>query len=290
MLRSLALALALVLAFAAPARADEVTISAQGFHDYLAATGHWVTDVPGVGEAWHPNPFIVGNDFRPYATRGHWEWTEAGWSFESDFAWGWATFHYGQWTFDEAFGWVWVPGTTWAPAWVEWRVGGEVVGWAPRRPEALEDVPLAEGAWTFVATADFLRRDAPERALPSTHIAELLSRTESLRAGPSADVVGAATGSALEPRPVAPIAQAQVNPASRPKPSDRDPIVARAESKPVKTPPAPPRAPEKKPSRTPRKPTGITRSVGPIVIPASAPPPARQPSATVRTPERRGQR
>src|SRR6185437_10448668 len=32
-------------------------------------------------------------------------------------------------------GWFWVPGDEWAPAWVNWRRGGEYIGWAPSQPD-----------------------------------------------------------------------------------------------------------------------------------------------------------
>jgi hypothetical protein len=52
--------------------------------------------------------------------------------------WGWAPFHYGRWFLHDDYGWLWVPGTEWAPAWVDWRHGDGWVGWAPLPPH----VPL----------------------------------------------------------------------------------------------------------------------------------------------------
>ena len=78
------------------------------------------------------------------------------WTWVSDEPWGWATDHYGRWLFDRSYGWVWVPGPIWGPAWVVWRAGGGVVGWAPLPPgiEASSaadlDVALDPSAFSFV--------------------------------------------------------------------------------------------------------------------------------------------
>jgi hypothetical protein len=60
--------------------------------------------------------------------------TDSGWYWVSTEQWGWATYHYGRWDYDSYYGWVWVPGTEWAPSWVEWRQGDDYVGWAPLPP------------------------------------------------------------------------------------------------------------------------------------------------------------
>jgi hypothetical protein len=44
---------------------------------------------------------------------------------------GWATDHYGRWFKDEFQGWVWQPGLEWGPAWVDWSIAGDYVGWRP---------------------------------------------------------------------------------------------------------------------------------------------------------------
>ena len=94
---------------------------------------------------------LVGDDFAPYATSGHWILTEYGWTWISDFGWGWAPFHYGRWLALAGRGWCWMPGTTWGPAWVSWRAGGGYVGWAPLPPRG---VSVAAGSaphspWRF---------------------------------------------------------------------------------------------------------------------------------------------
>ena len=99
------------------------------FQDELAPYGDWIDD-GSYGRVWTPNTSLVGTDFTPYYTGGHWVLTEYGWTWVSDYSWGWAPFHYGRWVIVSGFGWCWVPGTMWGPAWVTWRSGGGWVGWA----------------------------------------------------------------------------------------------------------------------------------------------------------------
>ena len=105
-------------------------ISYQTFYDELGPYGHWI-DYPSYGYVWLP---AAEPGFRPYATGGHWVYSDAGWTWVSEYPWGWATFHYGRWFFEEGYGWIWVPGREWAPAWVSWRRGADVYGWAPLTP------------------------------------------------------------------------------------------------------------------------------------------------------------
>ncbi len=49
-------------------------ISDQEFYDDLAPDGTWVSD-PQYGNVWVPN---AEDDFRPYATHGHWVETDYG--------------------------------------------------------------------------------------------------------------------------------------------------------------------------------------------------------------------
>jgi uncharacterized membrane protein YgcG len=77
--------------------------------------------------------------WRPYV-EGRWIWTDDGWYWDTSEPWGWATYHYGRWYYDDYYGWVWTPGYDWAPAWVEWRYGGDYIGWAPLGPYAVWSV------------------------------------------------------------------------------------------------------------------------------------------------------
>jgi hypothetical protein len=117
------------------APADDDADAAQPFEAELAPYGDWVND-DTYGEVWMPSEQVVGPDFTPYATGGYWNNTEYGWTWISDWDWGWAPFHYGRWTRLPSHHWCWVPGRTWGPGWVTWRHGGGYTGWAalpPRR-------------------------------------------------------------------------------------------------------------------------------------------------------------
>ncbi len=122
---------------------DEV--SYQTFYDELSPYGRWI-DYPQHGYVWVPN---VGAGFRPYATNGHWVWTDGyEWMWVSDYDWGWAPFHYGRWLYDPFYGWVWVPGYEWSPAWVVWRHGGDYYGWAPLRPGIHISINFSIGSYS----------------------------------------------------------------------------------------------------------------------------------------------
>jgi hypothetical protein len=128
-------------------------VSFTTFQQPLAAYGDWVT-VGTYGTVWRP---WVPAGWRPYLY-GRWEWTTEGWLWVSDEPFGWATFHYGRWTFDRGLGWLWVPGYQWAPAWVNWRYSGDVVGWAPLAPGFslyVTSYAFVDFWWTFVPTVSF---------------------------------------------------------------------------------------------------------------------------------------
>jgi hypothetical protein len=124
------------------------------FEDALSPYGDWVS-VDG-SQAWHPSPSVVGEDFQPYATNGQWVSSDYGWYFQSEYPWGWAPFHYGRWAMDPTYGWIWIPGTVWAPAWVDWRIGGGYIGWAPLPPIGWSVVVQPwRPYWCFVPAAHF---------------------------------------------------------------------------------------------------------------------------------------
>ncbi|MCX6217718.1 DUF6600 domain-containing protein [Spirosoma sp.] len=125
-----------------------ISVPIQTFYNELAPYGQWIPN-PVYGSVWIPN---VGPDFQPYATDGHWVVTEFGNTWVSDYAWGWAPFHYGRWFFDSQYGWAWVPGNDWGPAWVSWRTGGGYYGWAPLGPgiDINVNINIPAPYWTFV--------------------------------------------------------------------------------------------------------------------------------------------
>lgn len=165
------LVLALLIAGAgqtAPAYDDDDDDGFFGvFYSELDPYGEWIL-VDHDLYAWRP--LGIARGWRPY-TVGRWMWTRYGWTWMSAEPWGWATYHYGRWYHDGFYGWVWLPGREWAPAWVEWRTGGDIIGWAPLPPYAHFSITLGISFstrwvtpgdwWTFV--------DCRHMGAPSMH-------------------------------------------------------------------------------------------------------------------------
>jgi hypothetical protein len=87
-----------------------------------------------------------------------------GWTWVSNYAWGWAPFHYGRWDYDNYYGWFWVPDNEWGPSWVTWRRANGYYGWSPMRPGISVNLSFGGGyndidRWNFVPERDFGRRD-----------------------------------------------------------------------------------------------------------------------------------
>jgi hypothetical protein len=137
-------------------------VSYQNFYDALSPYGEWINN-PEYGYVWMPN---VGPDFRPYASNGNWVYTDEGWTWASDYSWGWAPFHYGRWFYEDGYGWMWMPGNEWAPAWVSWRRSPDYYGWAPLGPSVSMTVAAGGGYnpaphyWCFV----------PQQYVTSPHV------------------------------------------------------------------------------------------------------------------------
>ena len=122
------------------------------FQSALAPFGGWDYDA-SYGYLWTPAASIVGAAFSPYASCGHWMLSEYGWTWASDWSWGWAPFHYGRWI-ARAGRWSWVPGTMWGPAWVSWRSGNGYVGWSPLPPRGVHVYGAGVGSpWRFTTVA-----------------------------------------------------------------------------------------------------------------------------------------
>jgi hypothetical protein len=109
----------------------QVSVSYQVFYDQLSPYGAWVS-YPQYGYVWVPT--AVPHGFRPYGSGGHWVYTSDGWTWVSNYNWGWAPFHYGNWFYDDSYGWMWAPGYDWAPAWVTWGEYNNNYCWAPIGP------------------------------------------------------------------------------------------------------------------------------------------------------------
>ncbi|UQA58856.1 DUF6600 domain-containing protein [Polyangium aurulentum] len=124
------------------------------FRDPLTPYGAWVDD-PTYGTVWIPSSAVVGADFAPYQTAGHWDLDANGdWIWISDYNWGHIPFHYGRWVWIGGRGWSWIPGRTYAPAWVVWRTTDYgYIGWAPMAPSYYWFGGSAVNVWVSPSTA-----------------------------------------------------------------------------------------------------------------------------------------
>jgi hypothetical protein len=127
----------------------------QDFRESLLPYGSWL-ETAQYGQVWIPSPASTGPDFQPYFSNGRWVFTDYGWTWVSEYNWGWAPFHYGRWVTLPNHGWAWIPGRVWGPAWVHWRAGNGYVGWAPLPPRGVRIAAPVVGArwspWCFVPT------------------------------------------------------------------------------------------------------------------------------------------
>jgi hypothetical protein len=191
-------------------------VDPDGFRPALSPYGQWV-DVPGYGLVWRPYASVVGPDFVPYSTEGHWVYTNAGWLWASGYPWGWAPFHYGNWVWAGG-GWAWVPGRVWAPAWVEWRSGGGYIGWAPLAPAGYVGVTVVRApvTYTYVQVNNFTAVNVQQHAVVGVQAQSIHAQTQPLpsativnghpvapvNAGPQPAVVSQATGHPISAVPV----------------------------------------------------------------------------------------
>jgi len=188
----------------------------QQFESQLAPYGTWEND-PDYGEVWEPSATEVGYDFEPYATGGHFMYSDYGWTWASDWGWGSVPFHYGRWAYRGGRGWCWIPGTTWGPGWVHWRWGGGYVGWAPMGPRGhVVGAPRGvRSPWRFTVANQL--GSARPHFLPSRAVASVWRGTTAVNnvasvnvhganvrfnAGPSSAMMVAATGRAVAPSPL----------------------------------------------------------------------------------------
>ena len=161
------------------ASAQQVSVSFQLFYDELSPYGMWV-DYPNYGYVWIPDG---DPGFSPYATAGHWVFTDDGWTWVSDYPWGWAASHYGRWDYDDVYGWFWVPDNEWGPAWVSWRRSPGYYGWAPLRPGI--SISIAFGReyhernerWIFVRDRDITRRDVSRHYVNRTRNVTIINNS-----------------------------------------------------------------------------------------------------------------
>ena len=101
---------------------------AQRYGNYY---GEWLWD-DLYGYVWRP--FLDRMDY-PWGWAPYFcgRWTSVGgqlyWVPEEP--WGWIPYHLGIWQWDKKLGWVWLPGSMFAPAWVDWEFFYGYYGWRP---------------------------------------------------------------------------------------------------------------------------------------------------------------
>jgi uncharacterized protein DUF6600 len=157
------------------------------FYTKLEPYGAW-RETSDYGYVFQPNEAERSRNWRPY-TNGRWVYTDAGWTWDSEEAFGWATYHYGRWTRLGKIGWVWIPGDEWAPAWVSWRKNDDYVGWAPLPPEARfdrsrgihnwadNDYDIGPEQYCFVPTNDFGEQRIERTIVPVERNVTIVTQT-----------------------------------------------------------------------------------------------------------------
>lgn len=100
---------------------------------YGSLYGEWLWD-RYYGYVWRPflndRSYPGGGRWMPYA---HGRWTSVqGQLFWVPYErWGWVPYHLGIWMWNKKKGWLWIPGSVFAPAWVDWTYYGGFFCWRP---------------------------------------------------------------------------------------------------------------------------------------------------------------
>jgi len=102
---------------------------AQTFGDRF---GEWLYD-DLYGYVWRPffNDSYPQGQWRPYY---YGQWVAGGGQmfWIPSEPWGWVPYHLGVWQWDAKRGWLWLPGSAFAPAWVDWAyMRGDYFAWSP---------------------------------------------------------------------------------------------------------------------------------------------------------------
>jgi hypothetical protein len=99
---------------------------------YSTLNGEWLWD-SYLGYVWRP--FLNDSSYpwggwRPYVY-GRWTSVQGQLFWVPQETWGWVPYHLGIWMWNKNKGWIWVPGTAFAPAWVDWALGSGYCCWRP---------------------------------------------------------------------------------------------------------------------------------------------------------------
>ncbi len=170
-------------------------VTANYFNETLSPYGSWVI-VNGYGRCWRPTAVVYNPNWQPYCDHGHWVYTDCGWYWSSDYAWG-ATFHYGRWFRNASVGWCWCPDSVWAPSWVTWRYSNNYCGWAPLPPHTYCQTGvgivyqgssvsvgfsfgLGASCFTFVPTQYFCNSHPRNYCAPQSQVAQIYKNTAAI--------------------------------------------------------------------------------------------------------------
>ena len=170
---------ALLLAAMTAAPAKAANVSFDFFYSNLSPHGSWMVS-SSYGNVWQPR--VYNTDWNPYYD-GHWVYTDCGWTWASDYAWGGVPYHYGTWVRDARLGWVWVPGYVWGPSWVVFRSDADYIGWAPVPPSfsvgmSFGAVSVDPSFYVFVPSRSFVSPQVRTVIVPRTETNVIINRTK----------------------------------------------------------------------------------------------------------------
>ena len=141
------------------------------FYDALEEYGDWNLIEP-YGYVFRPRVSFVA--WQPYQD-GFWVPSDVwGWVWISAEPFGGATYHYGSWLRDDFQGWVWIPGLDWGPAWVDWQLADQYVGWAPLGPRGMN----LGGWYSYAPLGQMASTNLKALIVPAQSIPEQIANAE----------------------------------------------------------------------------------------------------------------
>jgi len=98
---------------------------------YASRFGEWLFD-DYFGYVWRPfyNDVYPWGSWQPYFV-GRWASYRNSMFWVPSEPWGWIPYHLGVWQWDSKRGWFWLPGSAFAPAWVDWTFFYGFWAWRP---------------------------------------------------------------------------------------------------------------------------------------------------------------
>jgi hypothetical protein len=100
---------------------------------YGSLYGEWLWD-RYYGYVWRPflndYSYPSGGRWMPYH-QGRWTSVQGQLFWVPSERWGWVPYHLGIWMWNKNKGWIWIPGSVFAPAWVDWAYIGGYYCWRP---------------------------------------------------------------------------------------------------------------------------------------------------------------